>query len=598
MDDASAETFLSQEVGSMDFRQEDDSLQAAVGTGSWWLSATMSSLLMEEDPSDNLASDTYFSTSNFTNSSSNNFTEFSEMPKEMREMSQSARTSVLIYSIIWIIASTGNLTVFASCYRQYKKHKSRITLLILHLSVADLIVTFCLIPIEIAWRMTIQWYGGNILCKLCQFMRAFGLYLSSMVLICVSFDRFFSILFPLKFAGGKHRVKVMLGLAWVASVIFSLPQAIFFSVETHPKFITFRQCVTSSFLSSPEDVRMYSIFSVSAMYFVPLLVIIFTYTAILLKIIRKSRQQQSNNALSHPISTSATPPINNSNPASNALRRVNSASASHSMSASTSLPINPNLRVNPNGGNASRDSIGTFTPSPSSKVATALRFNFSQSSIERTQNRSASVRWSRGTFLKVPGEDDCQNTGCACVADNSTSNPNNQCHCQLKGQNDIDESLDDSSTSISMNPLTPISVPMASTNNEQLSRTMSMRSNGKTQLILRMSSNATSNITRAKSRTLRLTIVILLVFILCWTPYVVMTLWYCFDWATAQRVDQRIQDALFMMAVANSSVNPLVYGSFRKNCCGLTKRMKRNKSRKDVRPSTIKEALESQASNN
>ncbi len=46
--------------------------------------------------------------------------------------------------------------------------------------------------------------------------------------------------------------------------------------------------------------------------------------------------------------------------------------------------------------------------------------------------------------------------------------------------------------------------------NESLSRTMSMRSNanGKTQLVLRMSTNATSNITRAKSRTLRLTIVI------------------------------------------------------------------------------------------
>lgn len=35
---------------------------------------------------------------------------------------------------------------------------------------------------------------------------------------------------------------------------------------------------------------MYSIFSVSAMYFAPLVVIIFTYTAILIKIIRKAHQ--------------------------------------------------------------------------------------------------------------------------------------------------------------------------------------------------------------------------------------------------------------------------------------------------------------------
>lgn len=87
------------------------------------------------------------------------------------------------------------------------------------------------------------------------------------------------------------------------------------------------------------------------------------------------------------------------------------------------------------------------------------------------------------------------------------------------------------------------------------------------------------------------------------------------------QVPKGVQDALFMMAVANSCVNPLsefnkksrshslfsgkfhniffsfvikVYGSFTKNCCGLTKQLNRNRSR----PSTIKEALESHASNN
>jgi len=148
------------------------------------------------------------------------------LPEDLRTMSESSRNCVIAYTILFIIASTGNLTVFASFCRQYKKHKNRISLLILHLSVADLIVSFCLIPIEIFWRMTIQWYGGNLLCKACQFMRAFGLYLSSMVLICVSFDRFFAILFPLKAIGGQHRVKVMLWMAWIASGVFSAPQVL------------------------------------------------------------------------------------------------------------------------------------------------------------------------------------------------------------------------------------------------------------------------------------------------------------------------------------------------------------------------------------
>ncbi len=67
-------------------------------------------------------------------------------------------------------------------------------------------------------------------------------------------------------------------------------QAILFSLASHPEFPSFKQCVTNEFLKNTEDVRMYSIFSVSAMYFAPLVVILFTYTAILIKIIRKAHQ--------------------------------------------------------------------------------------------------------------------------------------------------------------------------------------------------------------------------------------------------------------------------------------------------------------------
>jgi hypothetical protein len=43
-----------------------------------------------------------------------------------------------------------------------------------------------------------------------------------------------------------------------------------------------------------------------------------------------------------------------------------------------------------------------------------------------------------------------------------------------------------------------------------------------------------------------------------------------FDRDSAQQVDSRVQDALFIMAVSNSCMNPLVYGSyainFRREC--------------------------------
>ncbi|GFT26165.1 gonadotropin-releasing hormone II receptor [Trichonephila clavipes] len=67
---------------------------------------------------------------------------------------------------------------------------------------------------------------------------------------------------------------------------------------------------------------------------------------------------------------------------------------------------------------------------------------------------------------------------------------------------------------------------------------------------------------RARARTLRMTIIIVLAFFWCWTPYVVMVLWYLFDPVSAEKVDARVQSSLFMFAVSNSCVNPLVYGSY------------------------------------
>lgn len=69
-----------------------------------------------------------------------------------------------------------------------------------------------------------------------------------------------------------------------------------------------------------------------------------------------------------------------------------------------------------------------------------------------------------------------------------------------------------------------------------------------------------------------MTIIIVLAFFWCWTPYVVIVLWYLFDPVSADKVDSRIQSSLFMFAVSNSCVNPLVYGSYVLNFKDMFKR--------------------------
>ncbi|KAH6938464.1 hypothetical protein HPB50_009412 [Hyalomma asiaticum] len=316
-------------------------------------------------------------------------------PQVLEELSFSTLSlvQVIVYCILFIVAAGGNVPVFVTLLRN-RHRKSRIKLMIMHLAIADMIVTFVMIPVEVIWRITGQWVAGDLMCKLMQMMRAFGPYLSSAVLVCISVDRYFAVLHPLKVHDAHRRGKIMLGVAWYASLVCSVPQAVIFRVMEHPAMPGFYQCVTFAFFAVPWHEKAYNIFCLLALYGVPLVAIVVCYCRILWEIHKQSKESHIDQLM---------------------------------------LP-------------------------------------------EQQQ----------------PGR-------------------------------------------------------------------------------LRLRRSDVRHITRARNRTLRLTIIIVLAFFLCWTPYVIMVLWYQIDPESASKVDGYVQSSLFMFAVSNSCVNPLVYGSFtssfRKACC-------------------------------
>lgn len=200
--------------------------------------------------------------------------------------------------------------------------------MVVHLTIADLIVSFVVMPLEIGWRISVQWFAGNAACKILMFARAFAFYLSSMTLVCLSLDRYLAIAQPLaslKMNRTRRRGRVMILLAWIAATLFALPQTLVFRVLKHPK-IEFLQCTSMNFFSevlerhygnngvsnnnngngtsneteqSPltflgmdaaDLEKAYSCVFLVAVYMVPLFVIVVTYANILLKIIRKRRE--------------------------------------------------------------------------------------------------------------------------------------------------------------------------------------------------------------------------------------------------------------------------------------------------------------------
>ncbi|XP_026464476.1 gonadotropin-releasing hormone receptor-like [Ctenocephalides felis] len=114
----------------------------------------------------------------------------SMLPIDMR-FNQGHLLSITVYSVLLVISATGNVTVLALLIRRRRRNPTRINIMLMHLAIADLLVTFLIMPLEIAWASTVSWRAGAFMCRMMAFFRTFGLYLSSFVLVCISVDSFF-----------------------------------------------------------------------------------------------------------------------------------------------------------------------------------------------------------------------------------------------------------------------------------------------------------------------------------------------------------------------------------------------------------------------
>lgn len=63
-----------------------------------------------------------------------------------------------------------------------------------------------------------------------------------------------------------------------------------FHVETHPNITQYQQCITYNTFPTYVHELTYSVFGMIMMYWFPFIVLIYTYTSILLEICKSSRK--------------------------------------------------------------------------------------------------------------------------------------------------------------------------------------------------------------------------------------------------------------------------------------------------------------------
>nr|XP_009679859.1 PREDICTED: gonadotropin-releasing hormone II receptor-like [Struthio camelus australis] len=70
------------------------------------------------------------------------------------------------------------------------------------------------------------------------------------------------------------------------------------------------------------------------------------------------------------------------------------------------------------------------------------------------------------------------------------------------------------------------------------------------------------HISKARMKTLKMTIVIVATFIICWTPYYLLGLWYWFQPDMIQRMPDYINHSFFLFGLLHTCTDPVIYGLY------------------------------------
>ncbi|XP_053551595.1 gonadotropin-releasing hormone II receptor-like [Bombina bombina] len=203
--------------------------------------------------------------------------------------STAAKVRVAITCILFISSACFNIAALWTITHKHRK-RSHIRILIINLALADLLITFIVMPLDAVWNVTLQWYAGDLACRILMFLKLVAMYSSAFVTVVISLDRQSAILNPLGIGDAKKKNKTMLSVAWVLSLLLATPQLFVFHTVSRSQPEYFIQCATVGSFQEHWQETMYNMFTFFCLFLIPLLIMVFCYSRILIEISRKMKK--------------------------------------------------------------------------------------------------------------------------------------------------------------------------------------------------------------------------------------------------------------------------------------------------------------------
>lgn len=193
----------------------------------------------------------------------------------------------VLYSLLFLLGLLGNGAVAAVLLSQKAALCSTDTFL-LHLAVADalLVLTLPLWAVDAA----VQWVFGSGLCKVAGALFNINFYAGALLLACISFDRYLSIVHATQLyrRGPRARVTLTCIVVWGLCLLFALPDFIFLSAR-HDKRLKATHC---QYNFPPVGRTALRGLQLVAGFLLPLLVMAYCYARILAVLLASRGQRR------------------------------------------------------------------------------------------------------------------------------------------------------------------------------------------------------------------------------------------------------------------------------------------------------------------
>ncbi|KAA0711504.1 C-C chemokine receptor type 6 [Triplophysa tibetana] len=215
---------------------------------------------------------------------------------EICELSGSYENEVVIqmyiYSVICVLGLIGNLLVLIT-YALYKKAKTMTDIYLVNVALADLLFVVAL-PL-IIYNERHNWDMGTWACKLLNGAYSINLYSSTLLLACISGDRYIAIVQARRSVKIRRRIQVYSRLIctviWLLALVFSLPTLIYYEqVED----MGVNECMLAYHGNNNAKVMKILIPSTQMLmgFLVPLMVMMFCYSCIMVTLLKAKNFQK------------------------------------------------------------------------------------------------------------------------------------------------------------------------------------------------------------------------------------------------------------------------------------------------------------------